>query len=208
MKRTLLLLSTLATILWQARADESHTVEGCPCQSACSRTLDYPDVPWCYTSPVPTDLTDNASLANCGRYYSQKKHAYWDACVVNTTNVGQHTQTLDTLSGMWATMTVATTASCAAAYCIAGCIASGLISTKRTLLWLPGTALVLGACHGFGIGAVFAVIVSFMFLSIPYAVDFTTIVALGCGLAVLIVYSGLGRHYDRFVAPHTAEYTD
>ena len=186
------------------RADSA--VDGCPCLGACARTIDIPTSPWCFTSPVPTDDTPNNTALYCGSY-DPDRVAYRDYCVVNTTGAAT-VRTIDNLPELWATMTVSTTLAVAAAYGIAACAASILISTKRTIWWLPISAIGMGAAQGFSVGAVFAVIVSFLFMAIPYAVEWSTVVALGIGLACLIVYSGMGRHYSVVVAPAAAEYAD
>ena len=200
----LLLISLLGALV--ASQPISYAVDGCPCMGRCSRTVDNPYYAWCITSPEPIDNTPNNTLLYCGQY-DDSRRAYTDACIVNTTGAAT-ANTISDFNGLWTTMTISTTLACAAAYGIAGCIASALISAKKTMWWLPAAAVGLGACQGFCIGAVFAVIASFLFLSIPYAMEWSTVVALGIGLAVLIVYGALGRHYDKIVVPHVSEYAD
>ena len=177
-----------------------YTTDGCPCYGDCARTIDGFFTPWCYTSPTdpPSDGT------YCGKFSSTRR-AYWAECIVNVTGVSEH-YFLTTFNDMTTVMLVSSTALCGALYCIAGCIASLLTSPQRTVLWLPLASMMLGACQGFFIGAPFAVILSFLYLSIPYAIDFQVAVSLGLAVAVMVVYLGMGRHHKPFEAPHASEY--
>lgn len=205
MKASISLFTTVCIAqLVLSTADQAYvslTVDGCECLGDCARTIDGFLTPWCYTSS-----TDPPPGQYCGKY-SQSRRAYWAECVPNV-NISGTTQTryVTTFSEMSSVMTISSTAICGALYGIAGCVASMLTSPKRTLYWLPFASLLLGACQGFFVGAPFAVILSFLYLSIPYAIDWDVAVALGTALAVLVVYASLGRHQKPFEPPHASEF--
>jgi Putative transmembrane protein 170 len=185
-------------------AGDSYSSGGCLCLSTCERSLASLTLPACETSPKnpPANAT-----SYCG-YYSSVLSVYIDTCIPNVTSSNPQVFFLDSFNQIWTYTTVSVTAGCAAVYAVAGCIASCLTSPKRTFLWLPGTALLFGACQGFVVGSIFAIVMSFMYLSMPYAIESRVAIALGLGLALLLVYSALGRQYQRFSAPHASEFGD
>jgi hypothetical protein len=190
-KLILLLLGVVFTRVADANAVTSNT--GCECYGACSRSIDSLTQPWCYTSIIDPPST----TVGCGKY-SFVRHAWWDECTVNVTDVTPRI-VLETFDGMWMVITVSATGSMMIFYFLVGCVASYLTSFRRTVLWLPVTAACLGGCEGFLAGAVFAALVAFMYLSIPYAIDLSVSISLGVGLAVILTYASLGRqhHMDR-----------
>lgn len=203
---TLLLLLLVLVVVPPPAAAQSGavTVDGCACVGDCKRTLDGFLYSWCYTSGV-----DPPPGVYCGRF-SPSRRAWWAECEVNVTGAdgGSVAPHLTTFPAMATTMTVATVATCGVLYCAAGCAASLLISPRRTLLWLPWLAMTLGVCQGLSVGAPFAVIVAFLYLSLPYAIGFDVAVSLGTAVAVLVAYWGLGRHYKPVEPPHASEYAE
>ena len=179
------------------------TVEGCPCLSDCARTIDGFLTAWCYTTLADPPALDTGE-SYCGKWSSSRR-AYWSECIVNVTGANEH-YFLTTFQDMATVMAVSSTAICATLYCLAGCIASFLTSPQKTVYWLPLASAFLGGCQGFFIGAPFAVILSFLYLSIPYAIDFEVTVSLGIAVAVLVVYLGMGRHHKPHEAPHASEF--
>lgn len=203
----LLAFALACTLLPRAAADVYYvdvTLDGCPCLTSCQKTFDSLGSPWCYTS-------DRVELTNktmgCGSY-SVARQRFWGECttVVNSTAAGE-VAALTTFSGVWITVTAATTAATAAAYMLAGCL-SIVFVRKRSMLWFPVVSTLMGGCHGFCFGACFAVAIAFMYLSIPYALDLYTAVALGIGMSVLLLYGSLGRQFVPGVSPHVSEYAD
>lgn len=209
------LLSMLVAgyLLHAVAGDEAPTTyskTGCVCLGNCDRTIDSPFTPWCYTSDHGITVMPDNGQQFCGRY-SLARQAFWDECSINvTTGGGGDTGSLhlSTFQDMWSYMTIAATAATAAGYCIMGCIASVVTSPRRTLWWLPISAATLGGCHGFLIGSIFAAIVSFMYLSMPYAINVNVAVSLGMGVAVMLTYGGLGRYSRKAAAPHASEYEE
>jgi hypothetical protein len=193
-----MLLGASVAALMAAPASADVTTDGCECLGECKRTLDGFLVAWCYTSVV-----DPPPGNYCGKF-SASRNAYWAECVVNvtSTNSGHY---LTTFNEMVQVMAVSTTALCGILFGVAGCIASVLTSPRKTALWLPVVSAALGAFQGFFVGAPFAVFVAFLYLSIPYAIDFAVALNLGVAVALLVVYMGLGRHHRPFDAPHPAE---
>ncbi len=138
---------------------------------------------------------------------------------MNATGYTQAVVQLINFRGMWGYMTTSTVASLALLYGAMGCAASLRTSPRSTLAWLPGLAALLGACQGLAVGSVFAMLVSFVYLSIPYAIDVRVAVSLGLGLAVVLAYAALGRHHNATGIkaragevgngpPHAADYGD
>jgi hypothetical protein len=189
-----------------AAADDSYTEGGCLCLGSCARTIDSLTDPWCAVSPSPVEQSYNNTCLTAK--YSQSRSEFWDFCTPNVTSNETPGPTLTTLGGMWSVITASTTTAVAAVYGLAGCAAASLTSTRRAFLWLPLLALLYGAAESFFVGSVFALIVSFLYLSIPWALDLQTAIALGFGLAALLVYTGLGRHYQSTPPPHPAEYAE
>lgn len=133
------------------------------------------------------------------------RRAWWEECTVNVTSIAPHVY-LTSFESLWATITVSATATCAVTYLIAGIIASCLTSPRKTFYWLPLVATLLGGLHGFIAGATFAAITSFMYMSLPYAVDNTVAISLGVGLAVVLTYAALGRQYNVVTPSISSDY--
>ena len=221
--RSLLLPLLLVTSLWWRQvggdttpsplaspaADVPLTFLGCPCVSACGLGwggTEWSNLhlrAWCYTS-LPNEVPP-ANTTLCMVSFDAASHRYWDFCVVTVVPGGPPRTQLHTFTDLVTAMVVSSVVTCSALYCVGGCIASALTSPRRTALWLPLAAMLAGACQGVCVGAPFAVILSFLFLSIPYAVDVEVAVAIGCAIALLVGYWGVGRHYKRADAPHPAE---
>lgn len=168
----------------------------------CSRSLDSLTQTWCYTSATdpPSDFV------GCG-LWSESRRAYWDDCTVNVTTFTPHVY-LSTFRDVWYVITVSCTGACAVAYFIAGAAASCLTSPRKTMWWLPAGASCLGAVTGFLVGAIFAALVAFMYMSLPYAIDISVAISLGIGLAALLTFSGLGRQVQPTVAPDGSAYAE
>lgn len=198
----LLLAAVALWLLPRAEAAGEATARGCTCYNDCERTLDSLTQPWCDTTPV----SPPAGYPTCGKY-SPSRDVWWDECTVNVTSSGQQVY-LTTFDQIWTTITVSATATCASAYLVAGCAASLLTSPKRTIAWLPVTSALLGGCHGFLVGAMFGVVAAFMYLALPYAIDWAVAILLGVGLALLVTYSALGRSFRPFATPHAAEFCE
>lgn len=183
-------------------------VSGCKCMGSCERTVDSPFRPWCYTSDrgIPAPITDssssssstrtNTTLVYCGRY-SVSRQAYWDECIiVNSTGTIDQVVQLQTFEEMWSYMTISVVGSMALMYTCIGCVSLCWVTPGSGLaVLLPLSAGLFGACQGFFIGAMFAAIVAFIYLSIPYAIDARVAISLGIGLSILLAYTSLGRHY-------------
>ena len=208
--RSLLAALSLLLLAQQSSATPGNTVLGCPCQLDCARTLNSLTATWCVTLGSPL----NASLEGvCYARWSPALVAYWDWCVQNVTDVRPQ-NVLTSLSGMWNAMTWAAAGGTAAAYGVAACGATlgrGALS-RRAALWLPLSAMAVGGCHGFCVGAVFALLLSFVYLGMPYAIDLSFAVALGVMLAALLAYAATGPQALSVAAlvktaPHASEYS-
>jgi hypothetical protein len=187
-----------------AAAAGARTLDGCPCVGECARTIDGFLTPWCYTSPSPPEPPPQAY---CGKYSSTRR-AYWAECAANVTGSGgfvasHPVTTFSELAGVMATSAVAL---CAALMGAAGVVAAALTSPRRALPWLPCAALALGGCQGVCVGGPIAAILAFLYLSIPYAIDYEVAVGLGVVVGLLAVYASLGRHARAHAAPHACEY--
>lgn len=199
---------TLALLLciFLVNADPpAYTVSGCDCLSECARTIDSPFTPWCYTSPRPPE--DDESIVYCGQY-SPSRQAYWEECIVPSGAIGTDKNThLTTFASMWITMTATTVVTTGAVYLIIGCYAS-ILTAQRLLFWFPTVMFAIGTIHSLIFGGFFSVIMSFLYLSIPYAIDLSVGIALGIGMAMIILYRAMGRHYEKIASLHLAEYID
>lgn len=186
-------------------ADVSYTIGGCECFGLCERTIDSPFVAWCSTTP-PIAEQPAANLTCPTAAYSRLRGAYWEPCVQNITGYlpGERIY-LTTFRSMWSYMLVSAVATSTIAYCLMGCSASILTSPKRTLLWLPAVSGLMGAGQGFLIGAPAAACLSFIYLTMPYAIERWVAVALGVGLAILASYTALGRTHGRKNRVHASE---
>jgi hypothetical protein len=196
---------------------QGETKLGCPCKGSCERTVDSPFQPWCYTSdrpaPAPTvpvagpgGVVPSSEPHPCGKY-SVTREAYWAPCTtVVQAETGPVSLQLTTFTSMWTYMKISTVAATTAAHFVLGCAAAAV--TGKSLLWLPSFTAFLGFCHAFFVGSVFSAAIAFLYLSVPYAVDVRVAVAMGCGLAVLLTYSALGRHHKGAPPPHASELGD
>ena len=204
-RRLLALLCAAAAARRAAAAGGALTLDGCPCVGECARTIDGFLVAWCYTSPPSPPLT--VPPAFCGKY-SASRRAYWAECVVNVTGagLGGAAHPVTTFHEMASIMTLSAVALCGALMGAAGVVAAALTSPRRALLWLPCASLVLGGCQGFCVGAPLAVVLAFLYLSIPYAIDYEVAVGLGVVVGLLVVYGSLGRHGRAYAAPHACEF--
>jgi hypothetical protein len=202
------LVCALLLPLTFAQTPLQYSITGCLCIGTCERTIDSPFRPWCYTSQRGIVITIEDAATYCGRY-SLARQAFWDECMINTTTIEvSDTIYLGTFDRMWSYITIAATAATAASYCIMGCAAAIATSPRRTLWWLPCASVIFGGCHGFIVGAGFAAIVSFMYLSLPYEISVSVAVSLGIGVAALLTYGGLGRYRPLIKAPHASEYDE
>jgi hypothetical protein len=104
---------------------------------------------------------------------------------------------LSDLASMWGTITTSAVGGVMIAYFLAGVMASCLTAPRRTLAWLPCAASCLGGCQSFVAASLFAAIASFIYLSLPYAIDFAVGICLGVCVAAMFVYGALGRQYRR-----------
>lgn len=223
-----LLLLLLAQCVRQADGNEGIGISGCPCVGSCERTVDSPFNPWCYTSergvegPQSNNNNNNNADTNtsqlspspspsappryCG-WYSIRRSAYWSPCnIVNATSGQTPSVELETFSEIWVYITISCVSLTATAYVLFGCAAGLRTSPRTTLWWLPWTAGFVGICNGLIVAAPFAAIVSFLYLSIPYAIDSRVAVSMGLGLAILLVYSGFGRQHRKVTPLHASEY--
>lgn len=172
--------------------------------STCQRTIDSLTVAWCQTS-VFDPPKNSANFTNCGSAFSTSRNYWWDSCVENIT--ASTSYYLTDFESMWTTITVSSTGTVATAYLIAGILASFMTAT-RFLLWLPLVSAIIGGVLGFIIGSTFAVAISFLYLSIPYAIDFATAILLGVSLGLFLVYSSFGRQFGRYDTLHASEYVE
>jgi hypothetical protein len=70
------------------------------------------------------------------------------------------------------------------------------------------TTAAIGGCHTLFVSAIFATIVAFLYLSIPFAIELTVAVSLGIGLSVLLLYISLGRQFVKLRPPHPSEFAE
>jgi hypothetical protein len=89
-----------------------------------------------------------------------------------------------------------------------GAIAACLTSPSKTMFVLPAAAGSLGLCYGFLAGGIFAVLISYYYLVLPYAIDLNVAVSLGGAFGLMLVYAATGRQHKRFEPPHASEYAD
>jgi hypothetical protein len=192
-------------LLGRITAGQGITSSGCACKSSCSRTIDtLTSDTWCATSVSPV-AGDDLSL-RCGlSRYSPSRREWWDYCQLNVTSSTPE-ESLTTLTSVWTVMTASCTAALAAAYGLAGCTATLLTSPQRTFYWLPCTAALIGACHGFAVGGITSLFIAFIFFSMPYTINVQVGVSLGLAIAIFLTYSALGRHREPPAAPHASVY--
>jgi len=205
MPRNYSLFLFLFFILLHISSIESYSfgigVSGCDCIGSCERTVDSPFRPWCYTSERGLPAPSTSNLINiteiyCGRY-SVSRLAYWDECIIiNTTGTSNQVVQLQTFEEMWSYMTISIIGSMTFIYSFSSCLTLWYITPGSAIaIFLPLSVGLLGACQGFFIGAMFAAIVAFIYLSIPYAIDARVAISMGIGLSVLLSYTSLGRQY-------------
>jgi hypothetical protein len=141
-----------------------------------------------------TPINPDTGLPYCGRF-SVSRLRYWDECTLVNTTGSTPVITLTTFESMWTYMTISTVGFTVLVYGTLGCAAAALTSARRStaFLWLPAAAACVGGCQAFVVGAIFASIVSFMYLSMPYAIDDRVAVSMGLGLGLILVYASLGR---------------
>jgi len=187
----------------------------CTCVSECGYSLDSIYTAWCTTTVV-----NPAPSQECCGKYSVRMSVCWEECALTVsvrTTVEPHTwpplqatapppppvtQTsprpaLSDLPSMWGTITTSAVGGVMIAYFLAGVMASCLTGARRTLGWLPCAASCLGGCQSFVAASLFSVIASFIYLSLPYAIDFSVGICLGVCVAAMFVYGSLGRQYGR-----------
>ena len=197
------LLFLFSSLIVRGSSISEITTSGCPCVTPCTRTIDSLAQPWCQTSASPVA----ASALGCGPSYSPTLQAYWDYCQLNITSTPSDV-VLTTFPEMWSAMTISTVAAMSGVYAVAGCTATMLTSPQRTIYWLPCFSAMIGAFHGIFVGGISAMILAFLYLSIPYALDSSVAVSLGLAVAVFVTYSALGRHRRPALAMHASEYGD
>jgi hypothetical protein len=185
-----------------AQEPVQYSLSGCLCIGPCQRTADQFLTAWCLTSQENPPQGGTV----CGRY-SLSRQAYWDDCISNTTSDGT-LRYLDNFNDMWWHIAVTTTGVTGGSFLLCGIVASVLTSPRRTLFWLPAAATGLGVLYGFTGGAVFAVIIAFYYLVLPYAIDVSVAISLGFAFGLMLVYSSLGRQYKAYTAPHASEFGD
>ena len=184
---------------------------GCPCLTACSRTIDSPFVKMCTTTSGPAPPVNSTV---CG-VFNAIRNAYWEACNTTLTELGASTAvsftTLSTFSAMWFYMCAAAVAGVGSVYALVGLalvlllartardphspapirnlLLAGLV--RSPLAWL---AFVLaGACHGLLPGALLAAILSFVYLCMPYAIDSAVAITLGLTVAAVALFFACNR---------------
>jgi hypothetical protein len=202
--RRLCACALLVAIASAAPAGDSFTLGGCPCTGSCERTIDSPYIAWCATAKPPS-WDSNSSDPTCATaVFSASRNAYWENCLQNLTGV-ETTTVLTTFSEMWTYITASAVVASAAAYCLMGCAASLLTDPRSTLWWLPELAAVIGAVQGLLVGGVLSVLVSLVYLTMPYAIDRNVAVALGIAVATLISYSALGHYSPKRAQAHGSD---
>lgn len=174
---------------------------GCQCVEECGRTIDKWDEAWCPTSEV----NPPANYTGCG-YWSPQLDLFWDTCVPVINGTSGDSVLLKTFPAMWTSITVSAVGTAASCFFLMGLVASGCISPGKTLVWLPFITALIGSCHALFVSAIFATILSFLYLSMPYAIDLSDGISFGVVLALLLVYASLGRQHAKMRPPHPSEF--
>jgi len=198
----------LALLLHGASADTQTSQSGCTCFSACARTIDSPFVKMCTTS-----LANVASNQTCGTF-NALRNAYWEAC--NSTSTESSTASspakpLTTFWGMWLHMCASAVGFVSAVYALVGLalvlllartardlhpsapiknqLLAGLV--RSPLMWLG--FVLAGAAHALFPSASLASILSYMYLSMPYAIDASVAITLGFTVAAVALFFAWNR---------------
>ena len=99
---------------------------------------------------------------------------------------------LESFSELWSYITLYTVAGCAAVYFGAGVRACRVLEYRRsrwsTYIWVPLATASLGAVLGFISGALSALVLSALYVSIPYAIGTDVAAGLGIGQAAIVTY--------------------
>jgi len=201
----LLLLSTALC----ADAITSTSESGCACLSSCARSIDSPFVKMCTTT-----LAGASSSANrtCGTY-SALRNAFWEACNSTSTesSAPSSSKPLTTFWGMWLHMCASAVGGVAGVYALVGLalvlrlarsagdlhssapiknqLIAGLV--RSPLMWLG--FVLAGAAHGLLPSASLAAIVSYIYLSMPYAIDTSVAIILGFTVAAVALFFAWNR---------------
>lgn len=219
--RALYALAALLAGARCARALASTSESGCPCISTCSRTIDSPFVKMCTTSEGPT--ANPALNRTCGSYssirnaYWEACNITSAACNITSAACADSTSSalprvpLTTFADMWKYICVSAGGGVAAVYALVGLAL--LLLLARTAWDLPSSApmrgelvahlvrsplywlafVLVGGLHGFLPGASLAAILSYMYLSMPYAIDSSVAIILGLMVAAVALFFALNR---------------
>lgn len=205
----------LLLLLPHVHAAIYSTESGCTCLSDCSRTIDSPFVKRCTTSDSPPSSSVNRT---CG-VFSVLRNAYWDACNSTSGNTTAASSSLDapliTFWGMWLTMCACAAGIVAGVYALVGLalvvqlartyyytaqdlhpsapiknqLMAGLV--RSPLLWLG--FVLAGGAHGLLPGASLAAVVAYMYLSMPYAINYSVAIVLGATVAAVALFFAWNR---------------
>lgn len=102
---------------------------------------------------------------------------------------------------MWVYIVACTCIGTGMSYYVAGCFAARTMrNRRRSLMWVPVLAGVVGVALAFFVSAVSACLIAGVYVSIPFAIDQNVAIALGFAQAALITYAHLGRGYHDYKA--------
>jgi hypothetical protein len=191
------------------------TQQGCKCLEACARDLVLsPFYPECTTFKGLTLPVNGTATCGPGLFgqRSELNGLYWDYCTPLPSNLtqldssGVFNSNLTTFRGMFMYMFLASLVGVVVAYALVSVLLLVQLrsSASRAIVFLP----VIGLCHATPSGAIFAALVSLMYLSIPYAIDGSTAIVLGLTMAAVVVWYAANRDSSKQEPFHAVEYAE